>query len=316
MENFIKLYKIKSFVFTPFENERDLEYLRSNGIVLTGNIMDADILISQNYKHLKKYFIFSLINKKFLVWTLEPRFNTSFKSVEKVLGGFIKCHFMNIYTRDVFTTGLNFHAKNISKKLAQISDDFELKNRRVVALMSYFKGIDSSPLLNNGDDIDLIKIRTKIALKGFEKDLFDIYGRGWPEGIVVENSRRGNWKDRKIEILKSYNFNLCFENTMAHNYITEKIWDSIENYCLPIYYGKGNNIYQIFPKESFIDYSNFTEPSDLFNYIENMSSSEFIERINKCISVYNKISNKGESFIWEQRKLALDKIIEKVTLIK
>ena len=315
MENSIKLYKIKSFVFTPFENERDLEYLRSNGIVLTGNIMDADILISQNYKHLKKYYIFSLVNKKFLVWTLEPRFNTSFKSVKKLLGGLIKCHFMNIYTHDVFTTGLNFHAKNISKKLARISDGYELKNRRVVALMSYFKGIDTPPLINNGNDIDLIKVRTKIALEGFKNDLFDIYGRGWPEGIVVENSRRGNWKDRKIEILKSYNFNLCFENTIAHNYITEKIWDSIENYCLPIYYGKGNNIYQIFPKESFIDYSNFTEPSELFNYIENMSSSEFIERINKCISVYNKISEKGESFVWEQKKLALDKIIERVTLI-
>ena len=316
MSDLVKLYKVKSFAYTPFQKEDDLEYLRNNGIAITDNILEADIFISQNYKHLKKFFPFSLLNKKFLVWTLEPRFNTSFNSSHKYYAGLIKCYFMNIYTRDVFTTGLNFHAKDIYRKLDLLPDSFSLSNKKIVALMSHFNGLNSPSLVKDGKDIDLIKVRTKIALDGYEKGVIDIYGKGWPNGIVIENSRSGNWKDKKIKTLGNYNFNLCFENTIAHNYITEKIWDSIDNYCLPIYYGSGNNIYQFFPENSFLDYSKFKNPDDLFNYIKKMQDSEYIERMNKCIKVYNDLSAKGESFVWEQRKLTLDSFVEKINQIK
>lgn len=316
MSDVVKLYKIKSFAYTPFQNEEDLEYLRANGIVLSDNILDADILISQNYKHLKKYFPYFIFKKKFLIWTLEPRFNTNFNSTQSYYGGLIKCHFMNIYTGDVFTSGLNFHAKNISKKLDYLTGNHSISNRKIVALMSHFKGLNSPALIKDGRDIDLIKIRTKIALEGYETGVVDIYGQGWPDGIVIENSRSGNWKHKKNKILRKYNFNLCFENTIAHNYITEKIWDSIDNYCLPIYYGCGNNVYKFFPENSFIDYSKFRNPDDLFNYIKKMSDLEYIDRMNKCILVYNNISAKGEEFVWKQRKFTLDKLIEKIHLIQ
>lgn len=312
MSKKIKLYKIKSFVFTPFDNKNDLKYLEKNGIILTDNIWEADIFISQNYKHIKKFFLFSFLNKKFLIWTLEPRFNTCFKSEKKFFGGLGKCHFMNIYTGDVFTTGLNFHAKHINKELEYLSTDYSLVDRRIVALMSYFNGLNSPDLIKDGENIDLIKLRTQIALEGNKRDILDIIGRGWPDGFVIENSRKGNWKDRKNEILKNYNFNLCFENTIAYNYITEKIWDSIENFCLPIYFGTGNNIYQFFPKNSFIDYSEFNDPVELFDFIMDMKDYEFIARMNKCIQTYNEISAMGKEFVGNQRKLSLDKIVEKV----
>lgn len=306
----IKLFKIKSFAYTPFENEEDKKYLQQNGIWMTNDIKEADILIAQNYKHLKKYILQYLRTKNFLIWTLEPRFNISFKKRRRFLG--LKyIHFMNIYTGDVFTSPTAYHSRLIKKKLNLLDSSFKFQSRKIVALMSYYEGIASPPLKKDGKNIDLIGLRSKIALEGNYRGILDVYGKGWPENISLEDSRLGNWTTRKEEILTSYAFNLCFENTIAHNYMTEKIWDSISNYSLPIYYGEGTNIYSLFPQNSFLDYSQFKNPSDLFIFIEEMPEDEYVDRINKCISVYNTIREKGEKFEWEERKRSLDKIIEK-----
>lgn len=312
----IKIFLIKSFAYTPFTNEDDLKYLSQNGIYITKNLNEADVLVSQNLKHLKKYFWRYFQTKKYLVWTFEPRFDINFNSKRKLMFGAITCHFMNVYTKNVFTSGLTFHAHYIDKKLIPLKDNFNLTNKRVVALISFFNGTSAPLLERNGINIDLIKLRTDIALAGYHRGVLDIYGKGWPENISSEDSREGNWKGRKFEILENYNFNLCFENTIAANYITEKIWDSIGSYCLPIYFGKGNDIYKLFPKDSFLDYSDFNSPLELFTYIENMSEKEFVNRLNKCIKVYNNISQQEGAFVWEKRKESLDAIVDNLKRMK
>lgn len=54
----------------------------------------------------------------------------------------------------------------------------------------------------------------------------------------------GRWKnniggniDNKIEWLKSYKFNLCFENSSYPGYLTEKLFDAFLAGCVPIYWG-------------------------------------------------------------------------------
>ncbi|WP_281650799.1 glycosyltransferase family 10 [Helicobacter bilis] len=54
----------------------------------------------------------------------------------------------------------------------------------------------------------------------------------------------GRWKnniggnvDDKIEWLKSYKFNLCFENSSYPGYLTEKLFDAFLAGCVPIYWG-------------------------------------------------------------------------------
>jgi len=311
----VKLFRVKSFVYTPFSDERDLQYLSDNGIVITNNISEADLLISQNFKHLKKYFWYYFNKKKYLIWTHEPRFDISFSSVRKIFLGLHKCHFMNIYTNDVFTSIGTFHTKVIKNEIEPLVQSFKLTSKKIVALMSYYQGCDAPALIYQGKNIDLIALRSKIALEGKRRGLLDIIGKGWPENSSLENSRDGNWPKRKEEILDSYNFNFCFENTIAPNYVTEKIWDSIGCYCLPIYYGKGTNIYDLFPERSFIDYADFDSPEHLFVYIEKMEKDEFVERLNKCISVYTILKNKGPLYSWEKRKEALDKIVEKCNSI-
>ena len=69
-------------------------------------------------------------------------------------------------------------------------------------------------------------------------------------------------------------------------------------------------------KDSFIDYSEFSGSDELFDFIENISNKEFIERMNKCIEVYNSISNQGQDFVKKCREEMLDKIVEKLELLK
>ncbi|WP_233715411.1 glycosyltransferase family 10 domain-containing protein [Helicobacter trogontum] len=54
----------------------------------------------------------------------------------------------------------------------------------------------------------------------------------------------GKWKnnigvyvDDKIEWLKSYKFNICFENDSSPGYLTEKLFDAFMGGCVPIYWG-------------------------------------------------------------------------------
>ena len=47
----------------------------------------------------------------------------------------------------------------------------------------------------------------------------------------------GNRIDDKHEILKDYRFNLCFENDVYPNYVTEKIFQSYAAECIPIWWG-------------------------------------------------------------------------------
>ncbi len=311
----IKIFKVKSFAHTPFSNGEDLDYLRKHGIEITTDIKNADILISQNFKHLKKYFLRYLKEKQFLVWTLEPRFDTSFTSFRKILFGFHKCYFMNIYTQDVFITIPAFNLPGINKNLSLLTENSCIGNNKIVTLMSYYQGVNAKSLLRKRENIDLIGLRSKIALEGSKRGILDIYGKGWPENISIEDSRDGNWPGRKEEILREYSFNLCFENTIAYNYVTEKIWDSIGSYCLPIYFGKDTNIYKIFPRNSFIDYSDFKDSTSLFNFIENISDVDFVTRLNKCINVYNSLSKLGKEDEWEIKKKILKNIIDKCNVI-
>ena len=45
------------------------------------------------------------------------------------------------------------------------------------------------------------------------------------------------YKDDKRAYLKQYRFNICPENTLAHGYVTEKLYEAIASGCVPVYWG-------------------------------------------------------------------------------
>lgn len=313
----IKVCTIGAMRYTPFGgfHEMDLPYLAANGVTIVKDPKDADVLVSQNRKHLKHFFLKKRNKKKYLIWTLEPRFDTYTEPVRQELFGFVRCHIMNLYTGDVFVSPLSFHAGLITKTLQLLPADFKLPNRNTVGLMSFYKGLSTEKVLFQGKDVDLIKKRTEIGLYGHAHKVMHVFGKGWPAGVSREDSREGDWVGRKGNILDPYYFNLSFENTAAPRYTTEKIWDSIAGYCLPIYYGAGTEIYKLFPENSFIDYASMEGPAQLFECIAQMSDEEYVARLNACIKVYNNISSLGVPFAEQQRALALDAIVQKLRMM-
>jgi hypothetical protein len=289
---------------TPFNCEEDLNFLEKKGIYITNDLISCDIILTARLHRLTPFrFIFGY-SKKYLAWTNEPRYDTTFKNRDKGFLWIPDAHIMNVYTGDIFTSNSSlpifeqcyrqYWVK--ANQLQPLDKDFKFQNRKVVAIMGYKGDQKRLSLKKQGRELDLSYLRTQIALAGYKMGKVDIYGYYWPDNISLEVSRGegyyDSYRNRKAEILKKYNFNLCFENTNFDYYCTEKIWDSIQYGCLPIYYSEGNKIYENFPKNSFIDYSEFENPAELFNFIGNMDIEEFRTRMNLCIEVFNRIQEK------------------------
>lgn len=122
----------------------------------------------------------------------------------------------------------------------------------------------------------------------FPKDL-DCYGRWQPKATPL-------WKGsipglhsgpEKISTLQKYRFCICFENTTGiKGYITEKIFICFAAGCVPIYWG-AENIEEYIPKCCFIDYRDFENNEQLYQFLVNMTAQrhqEYIEAIRNYLS--------------------------------
>lgn len=294
--------------YTPFTESEGIKYLADKNIKITDHLDNADLIVSGTVKGILHSIIQFGWTKKYLLWTMEPRFNKSFRS--KLSYYFLPpINIMNMYT-GIFENNYFFAPEiPIPFNQDQLS---EFKHKKIVALMTYQAG-HKWRFLHDGIDLDLCNLRTKIAIEGYKKKCLDIYGRYWPDKISLGSSRGGNWQDKKIEILQQYHFNLCFENTNWPFYCTEKIWDSIQGGCLPIYYGKGNKIYDHFPKNSFLDYTDFNNIDSLFDYIDKMTITEFKERMSLCVEAYSQAVKKKKEI--QPYKKILEKTADRIQKI-
>ncbi len=267
---------------TPFRQEYGVRYFTSEGVVFTGE-NDADLIVGGNLKQLLGFMLRYGRNKKYLLWSIEPRWCKHFEPriSSAMLPDF---HVMNLYTGIFDNNYLFLPAGPEIRKSGRTGGSRE---RRVVALMTYQSG-PFWKFMHDGTDLDLCNLRTEIALEGHRRGCLDIYGRGWSGNIATGESRATGWEEKKQEILGRYAFNLCFENTNWPYYCTEKIWHAVQGGCLPVYYGRANRIYEDFPEDSFVDYCNFNDPGALFDYILDMKPDEYGRRMQLCIGAYNR----------------------------
>lgn len=273
-----------------------VDFFERRSIVLT-SVENADIVLSDHFHELgiKENRIFRRMmkygsHKQYLIWTEEPRFSVHFDAVVRY--PFLPpLNILNPYT-GIFLRNEDCHFYTPSGSGAEkllFLEEFDFRNRKIVALMRYRNNQREWSLKHNGQELDLCYLRTQIGLKGHALGVMDIYGQGWSDKIRKGVSRAGKFHGEKMEILSHYHFNLAFENTNFPYYCTEKIWDPICANCLPIYYGKGNTIYDDFPRNSFLDYCEFESAEDLFAYIQAMTVAEFKERLNLCIQAHNTV---------------------------
>ena len=118
----------------------------------------------------------------------------------------------------------------------------------------------------------------------------DCYGR-CPPKLKNRSMHKGHIPGQhsgreKIAVLQNYRFCVCFESTIGlQGYITEKIFSCFAAGCIPIYWGSAN-IESYIPKSCFIDYRDFENNLELYQYIATMSPDrhqEYIDEIKKYL---------------------------------
>ena len=115
-------------------------------------------------------------------------------------------------------------------------------------------------------------------------------------------------------MLKCYKFNLCFENTAEPYYVTEKIWHAIQAYSLPIYSSLNSSIYETFPANSFIDAVQFKTTDELLDYVQSLSTEEYLERLNMCIDVFNNSLVQKRVNYEKNADVMVSKIVERILI--
>ncbi|CAD5923775.1 hypothetical protein PCC9214_00832 [Planktothrix tepida] len=106
----------------------------------------------------------------------------------------------------------------------------------------------------------------------FLKDLqskngeIDFYGRGLPTWVKASGELKNKWYG-----MAPYYYNLAIENYADNDwYVSEKLWDSLLAWCLPIYYG-GPAADRLLPPGSFLRLPSLDEQG--VSYIQEVISS-------------------------------------------
>jgi len=152
---------------------------------------------------------------------------------------------------------------------------------RSVASQVYFWGLQAVDPWMRVREIYLDRI---LAIQHFSRySDFSLYGLGWDRPIPVLNAvqaqlARHVWAgpleySRKREVMSNFKFALCFENCVFPGYITEKIFDCLLSGCIPVYFG-APDISDFVPAQTFIDYRQFENYSDLDQFLRGMTETE------------------------------------------
>lgn len=83
----------------------------------------------------------------------------------------------------------------------------------------------------------------------------------WPKDVK---------RSDKNAMMRKYLFHLAFENSVEDDYITEKLWGSLQSGSLPIYLG-APNVHEHVPFKAIIAVDDFKSIKDLADYLEYLS---------------------------------------------
>jgi hypothetical protein len=316
----MRLYRTGVLHVTPFHpGQRDaVSFFNDNGIMFTENPLNCNLFVTGHSIPPKwntllrktQLLLRYQFRRKMLVWSNEPH-NTSVEPTFRWSRFQPVAHIMNLYTHDVYLSNFTFFYWAIKKNLPFKSIDQcpSSGKAKIVGVMAYVG--NPEPKIVRGVDRDLNKIRMAFLLEGWRSKRIEIYGPGWPNNMSKEDSRSSpKWRDRKVELIRGYDICLAVENTTYDYYCTEKIWQSLAGGCLPIYYGRGNRIYDVFPRNSFIDAAEFHGAAQIYAYIDAMPQQEYLERYNRCIEVNNWVADNVD--FSAGRKAMLTNIVKRI----
>ena len=159
-------------------------------------------------------------------------------------------------------------------------------------------------------NLDKIQLQTKrldILISLGKRGLIDLFGRGWKgmyrlplkyQKLFKQNFNPAEIKTigDKYEYLSRYKFNICYENVVYPDYITEKIFDALVAGTVPVYWGS-EDICNYIPRGAYIDASKFSSADHLVNYLVNLSKDEWVRMIQVGQEFLRSFN--GEEFSYE-----------------
>jgi alpha(1,3/1,4) fucosyltransferase len=276
----IRIFRADPMTNTPFDPmSAGNPILAAAGVTYVDDPAEADLIIGRRIRFLKQLKSY---DKAFAIWTHEPRFNYETAPVLHHRTIRNPVQIMNAYTGVYCDEFYNFPGVQLEFDAAMRA--FARKPRRAVMLASYHR--PPTHVVHDRFDNDLLQYRQNLALYLQERGFCDVYGRNWPATVkILGNSRLGDWRAAKQVILESYAINICFENTIIPQYVTEKIWDAIAGASLPVYHGARNGIYGLFPAHSFIE-ADGKSVQELGDEILTMPKEEMAGRYEACLRAY------------------------------
>jgi hypothetical protein len=276
----------------------------------TPNLWQADIWVANQEAPLRENLEKALVlNRKkpkaCILWTHEPYFSTTTSSKIKLYD--CPVYIFNVWNGRALKQNGTFLFQNFPTSFplkSQKRSDWRSQGKKTCVLMTYPNS--AAPFTQE---------RLSYALSGHEKKGLDIYGKGWPPGYSIENSRDGEWWKSKPGILEKYDYNLALENCIQPHYVSEKLWDSILNGCLPIYCHNGT-IYDDFMRHSFLDVRDFRSHEQLWEKIQAMSLSEWNQRYSMCWDAMEtlwKRNQQSQETFWKRSIEEIQALLENLT---
>ena len=307
--NKLQIDKVIKVYFSDNLNNNNWRFLRDvffenfynkNNIIKVNTITECDIIIIYEKWEIKEYINHK---KKIILINADPATN-SFTTQNTITYNDIEIKVLNAFN-GIYSSNLEngFIFKDVFHEIKFNAKDKISKN---IIVMNTFRPYKNKWNQESIYDVpcNLVNLRNNLTIYLYQKGLCKIYGKDWPDIKCIDTfTNNPNWRQDKLDILKSgkFGFMLCFENFELDYWVTEKIWDCIENKILPIYYGP-DTIYEIFPNNSFIDFKNFNKSKnenanfeELILFINNMTIEEYNTRLKLCIDTLNKINKEYTS---------------------
>jgi hypothetical protein len=284
---------------------RDASVFQTLGWQLTDQVEEADVIMSV---HMRKFTPeVCRLNRLNIVWTHEPFADASTRFRVRDPADLADVYVFNLYNRNVYFDNFFYFVDRSASPLNYIRSPSDLnvpfENRRIVTLMTAKK----FRTMINGVDVSLAVRRVDLALAGHAAGQVDVYGRAWPDGVALSESRyAADRSNVKLEILKGYNFNLCPENTQWDYYVSEKFWEAVMGNCMPIY-APNRTLPMVVPDELFINFNGMNSFEAVSDAVNSMTFENFAERLNEMKRIMEYC--RGKQFARQSRERRRDHFV-------
>jgi alpha(1,3/1,4) fucosyltransferase len=270
---------------TPFQVGPRRNNLRHPDLQVVDGPDQADVICA---RRLGEVIPHAGTGRALIVWTHEPVYCpvNELTVTDQMTGATV--HLSTTFNGEVYLTPLEFFPFRPIDRAA-ILGGLDARPRFAAILATHRLKFDR---YIGADNVDITEYRQRLALHlKTVHDACTIFGRNWPpEAGVTEESRGAGWQNRKMDALADYRFNICCENTLWPNYVTEKLWQCIQSGAVPVYCRRGSGIEDHLRAEAVIDPRDFASFDALYAHMAGLTAADRRAMVLAALDDYDRIN--------------------------